>query len=97
VPGRVFTNQVGGTINASNLTKIWHRLQDKAGVRRARFHDGRHMHLSMLIANGVDVRTVADRAGHADCVLTLRLYAHALDAQRRRAAMGLDELLGDRR
>ena len=95
VPQRVFTNHLGGTINASNLTKIWHQLQDKAGLPRARFHDGRHMHLSMLIANGVDIRTVADRAGHADSVLTLRLYAHALEAQRRRAAIPLDELLGD--
>lgn len=95
VPQRVFTHDLGGTIDGSNLTRIWHRLQEEAGVPRARLHDARHMHLSMLIGKGVDVRTVSDRAGHADTVLTLRQYAHALDAQRKRAAMSLDELIGD--
>jgi hypothetical protein len=31
---------------------------------------------------------------HADEVLTLRQYSHALEAQRKRAAIPLDELLG---
>ncbi len=53
------------------------------------------MHLSMLVANGVGIRTVADRAGHSDTVLTMRLYAHALEAQRKRAAIPLDDVRGD--
>ena len=92
-PRRVFTNRLGGTLDASNVTTVWHRLQAEAGVPRARLHDGRHMHLSMLVAKGIDIRTVADRAGHSDSVLTLRQYAHALEAQRKRAAIPLDELL----
>ncbi len=94
-PERVFTNELGGTLDSSNLTRIWHGIQDRAGVPRARMHDARHMHLSLLIANGVDVRTVVDRAGHSDSVLTMRLYVHALDAKRKRAAIPLDTLLGD--
>ena len=53
--------------------------------------------VGQLVANGVDIRTVADRAGHSDSVLTLRLYAHALEAQRKRAAIPLEDLLGDAR
>lgn len=95
VPARVFTNRLGATLDASNVTKIWHAIQDRAGVPRARLHDVRHMHLSLLVANGVDIRTVADRAGHSDTVLTMRLYAHALEAQRKRAAIPLEDLLGE--
>ena len=51
------------------------------------------MHLSLLVANGVDIRTVADRAGHSDTVRTMRLHAHALAAQCQRAAIPLDDLL----
>lgn len=47
------------------------------------------------MVNAVDIRTVADRSGHSDTVLTMRLYAHALEAQRKRAAIALDELLGE--
>jgi len=94
VPARVFTNELGETLDGSNVSKVWHRLQNMAGVRRARLHDARHMHLTLLIAKGIDVRTVADRAGHADPVLTLRQYSHALEARRLQAAIPLDELLG---
>lgn len=93
VAARVFTNRLGATLDASNVTKVWHTVQQRACVPRARLHDARHMHLSMLVANGVDIRTVADRAGHSDTVLTMRLYAHALEAQRKRAAIPLDDLL----
>ena len=94
-PERVFTSEVGRTLNASNLGKIWHRLQDDAGVRPARFHDLRHMHLSRLVMRGMDIKTVADRAGHADPILTMRQYIHAFDAQRKKAAIPLDQLLDE--
>lgn len=93
-PVRVFTNKLGGTLDASNVTKAWHAIQAQADLPRARMHDARHMHLSYLVAKGIDIRTVADRAGHADEVLTLRQYSHALEAQRKRAAIPLDDLLG---
>ena len=94
-PERMFTSRVGTTINASNLYNVWNALQRRADVPHARFHDLRHMHLSMLVGQGIDVRTVADRAGHADPVLTMRQYVHAFDAQRKRAAIPLEDLLSD--
>jgi integrase len=51
-----------------------------------RFHDLRHFSVTTLIAAGVDVRTVADRHGHARATMTLDLYAHALPERDREAA-----------
>jgi integrase len=51
-----------------------------------RFHDLRHFSVTTLIAAGVDVRTVADRHGHARATMTLDLYAHALPERDRAAA-----------
>jgi integrase len=53
-----------------------------------RFHDLRHFSVTTLIAAGVDVRTVADRHGHARATMTLDRYAHALP-ERDRAAAGV--------
>jgi len=94
-PERVFTSRTGSTLNASNLHAVWKALQEEAGVPHARFHDLRHMHFSRLIMQGIDVKTVADRAGHADPVLTMRQYVHAFDAQRKRAAIPLEDLLDE--
>jgi integrase len=51
-----------------------------------RFHDLRHFSVTTLIAAGVDVRTVAERHGHAKATMTLDLYAHALPERDREAA-----------
>ena len=59
-----------------------------------RFHDLRHFSVSTLIAAGVDVRTVAERHGHAQATMTLNRYAHALPERDRAAAGILGEVLG---
>ena len=56
-----------------------------------RFHDLRHFSVTTLIAAGVDVRTVADRHGHARATMTLDRYAHALPERDRVAA----DILGE--
>jgi integrase len=53
-----------------------------------RFHDLRHFSVTTLIAAGIDVRTVAQRHGHAQTTMTLNRYAHALP-ERDRAAAGI--------
>ncbi|MEU4287831.1 site-specific integrase [Kribbella sp. NPDC026596] len=42
----------------------------------ARLHDLRHVHATLLLIAGVPVHVVAERLGHADPAITLRVYAH---------------------
>lgn len=58
-----------------------------------RFHDLRHFSVTMLISAGVDVRTVAERHGHARATMTLDRYAHALPERDREAAALLGAIL----
>jgi integrase len=58
-----------------------------------RFHDLRHMHVSLLNKAGVDARTIADRIGHTDPAFTLKRYAHVFEDQRKAAAIPLLRLL----
>jgi integrase len=51
-----------------------------------RFHDLRHFSVTTLVAAGIDVRTVAERHGHATPTMTLNVYAHALPQRDRDAA-----------
>jgi integrase len=43
-------------------------------------HDLRHLHATTLQLAGVPVHVVANRLGHADASITLRVYAHVLRA-----------------
>ena len=53
-----------------------------------RLHDLRHLHATLLLLEGVPVHVVANRLGHSDPVVTLRVYAHVL----RESASGVAEV-----
>ncbi len=59
----------------------WHQEAVAVPIPRLR-----HFSVTTLIAAGVDVRTVADRHGHANATMTLNRYAHALPERDREAA-----------
>ena len=81
----------GGYMDLHNFERWWKGFRDAHGFEGLRFHELRHTQATQLLANGVDVKTVQTRLGHASASLTLDQYAHALPANDRRAA----ELLGD--
>jgi integrase len=70
--------------------------EKRAGAKRGKkvepygfhFHELRHFSVTTLLAAGVDIRTVAERHGHAQATMTLNRYAHALP-ERDRAAAGV--------
>lgn len=55
-----------------------------------RFHDLRHYTATELFRQGHHARTVADRLGHADPALTLRVYTHDTEDQAIAAAASLE-------
>jgi integrase len=82
----VFCNVEGRPISPDTLSGVWRRACDARGLPRVRFHDLGHTHASLLIAQGVDVLTVAKRLGHSKATTTLNIYGHALERADREAA-----------
>lgn len=70
-----FATELGAPISPERDYDDWKALLREAGVRDARVHDGRHTAGALLIAQGVDVRTVQELLGHAD-VRTTQGYTH---------------------
>jgi integrase len=69
------------------------QIEEEKVLPHIRFHDLRHMHVSLLNRAGVDARTIADRIGHTDAAFTLKRYAHVFEDQRKAAAIPLLRLL----
>lgn len=59
-----------------------------------RFHDLRHSHASGLIAAGNSIKAVSRRLGHADIVVTLRVYSHLLPNDDAKLAVSVETLFG---
>ena len=49
---------------------------------KMRLHDLRHLHGSYLVAQGVDLASVAERLGHASKSFTLQTYVHGMGQEK---------------
>ena len=56
-------------------------------------HGLRHTHATLLLEEGVDVKTVSERLGHDSVQTTLELYAHVTPKMRANAAARFGALL----
>jgi hypothetical protein len=66
---------------------------DDARPHRIRFHDLRHTHASLLIMDGVPVKVVSERLGHANVAFTMHTYQHLLPGMSAAAARQFAALL----
>lgn len=83
----------GRQLHHDTPSKWFHRFAEAHGFQGVTFHNLRHTHATILLANNIDVVAVAHRMGHSDPTVTLRTYAHALKRRDQDAAQALDQLL----
>jgi integrase len=89
----VFTAASGSWLDHGNLTRNYNAIVKRAGVKRIAFHGMRHTHATLLLKEGVNVKIVSERLGHANIGITLDTYAHVLPSMQQQAADGIDAAL----
>ena len=91
----VFSYEANGSKpwRPDSVTRRFNSLRDRNGLSHVRLHDLRHYVATRLIAGGVDIRTVANRLGHASPTTTLNTYSHFVSEADRGAADLLADLL----
>ena len=87
--GLLFPAPAGGLMDRDNFRhRVWGPAVKAAGLHGLRFHDLRHSHAAMLIAQGEHPKVIQSRLGHASITVTLDTYGHLFD--------GLDEGAAER-
>ncbi len=82
----VFTTEYGAPMGADTPRHFLEKYCDKIGLPRVCVHSFRHLNASLLIANGIDSKTVSNSLGHSQVSTTLNIYAHAFQEQQARAS-----------
>jgi integrase len=83
----LFTNELGGPLDYTNWRRrVWAPASARAGLPGASFHDLRRTAATLLVAEGVDLKTAQTRLGHSDPRLTIGIYAQASTESDREAA-----------
>ena len=83
--GLVFADEIGRTLSPFAVSKRFKDLALAAKLRLdIRLYSLRHSAATHALQDGLDVRTVAEKLGHATPMLTLLTYAHAMPLERQR-------------
>ena len=91
--GYVFTMRDGQPVGWRGLDDAFVRAQERAGVRRQRFHDMRHAFATLLLDAGEEIAVISKMLGHADYSTTVDVYSHLSTERSRVAAARIDSLL----
>jgi len=73
----IFCNEIGQPIYPDVVSSWFKKVVRKAGVNKdISIHITRHYHTTMLLENGVPLKSVQSRMGHSSAKVTLDIYAH---------------------
>lgn len=90
----VFTKEGGPEpMHPQSPTRYLKKLSERSGIPDLHPHKLRHTFASIAITNGADVASVSEVLGHSDKAVTLRMYTHADQESRKRAAAVTQEAI----
>jgi integrase len=90
----------GGRLYTGDLFHkvVWQTAFRKAGLDYRNRADGmhalRHFYASVLLAQGVSIKELAEYLGHSDPGFTLRTYTHLVPSSFERARLAIDGVFG---
>ena len=82
----MFCNTAGRLLNPESISQLFARIVRRGDLPAIRFHDLRHTHASLLVADGVPIKVVSERLGHAHPSFTMHTYQHLLPGMSAAAA-----------
>lgn len=82
---RIFTRSNGLPMDGTAPGAFFKKFCERTGMRYVCNHSFRHFNASVLISNGVDVKTVQSCLGHSTPTTTLSIYCHSFQEAKIRA------------
>lgn len=90
----IFTASVDGKpLRPNTVSRAWGNLAKLADVKVIRFHDARHSHAALLIKQGIHLKIISERLGHANISVTADTYGHLLPGIQEAAAARFDQAI----
>ena len=84
----------GGMPNPWHIVKLMHNACAAAGIPQHTFHELRHTHATLLLAEGVHPKVVAERLGHSKTAITLETYSHMTPTMQAPATAAMTHIFG---
>ena len=88
---RIFASANGKNMNPCSFNHILNNIIKKYKLPPLSFHELRHTSASILLNQGIDIKTISKRLGHSTSIVT-DIYTHAFESSKMRCANTMDEL-----
>jgi integrase len=92
----VFANGEGEPLHRSTVAHATRRECARLGLPPVTPHGLRHLHASLLLAQGLPVPAVSQRLGHANSAITLSVYSHFVGKDDSAATAAIARAIGER-
>ena len=80
-------------MNPSSITGWMNDFANRHGLQHINPHAFRHTVASVLLANGLDLVTVARQLGHIDVATTGKVYSHIIEEAKAKAAKCIADVM----
>ena len=87
-----YSYKLNGPIDSHDLSRYFRKILIANNLPIIRFHDLRHLHATLLINEGVNIKSVSSRLGHSKVETTLKFYTHSIEEYDKKAAAQLDSI-----
>ncbi len=87
----MFTRSNGQPMLPGTISHTFVKIARKAGFPHLRLHDLRHTHATLVLQQGVHLKVVQERLGHATISTTSDIYSHVLPGIQEAAAARFDD------
>jgi len=92
--GHISVREDGHYIEPGYVSKKFQKILAKnTELPKIRFHDLRHTNASIMLASGIDMKTISERLGHSQIGITMNLYAHVSVEMQRKAVKKLEDFM----
>ena len=90
---RVISTKNNEITSSSSIRRVMGSINRQCGITeiKGKVHALRHTFADMLIRGGVDIKAVSELLGHSSVMVTLNIYHHIIEEQRRDAVQKLDD------
>jgi integrase len=92
--GLVFSDELGGYLSPSAISKAFGRLVKAAELPKITLHQVRHSFATIALEQGVDVLYVSELLGHSSAAITQTVYQHSRPERVRDAVNTISKAIG---
>jgi len=92
---KLFVRKNGDFVHPDTMTKWFNKFLKKEELKHTCLHNLRHVHCSILVADKMDFKSIADQLGHADMQMLITRYSHGMTKNSREVADRMKGILLD--